>query len=168
MSHEAFREMTWYFIGRWRDRTPEVGSAIRVWMWYRTHPANLVASSDEVGAPEHAEWVCHPLQKLTWELIKKAQDLINVMILAPQVKAHLGIHIKTGSNKHTVPLHSGKANTFTVPFTPGPVTFEITADRQGVREVVLGGEGREIAEQAEKYNFNMWTGSWRAKFEDPK
>jgi len=99
---------------------------------------------------------------------EQAQDLINVMVLAPQVKAHLGIHIKTGSNKHTVPLHSGQANTFTVPFTPGPVTFEITADRQGVREVVLGGEGREIAGQAEKYNFNMWTGSWRAKFEDPK
>jgi hypothetical protein len=98
----------------------------------------------------------------------QAQDLINVMILAPQVKAHLGIHIKTGSNKHTVPLHSGQANTFTVPFTPGPVTFEITADRQGVREVVLGGSGREIMAQTEKYNFNMWTGSWRAKFEDPK
>jgi hypothetical protein len=68
------------------------------------------------------------------------------MILAPQVKAHLGIHIKTGSKKHTVPLHSGQANTFTVPFVPG----------------------REIMDQAEKYNFNMWTGSWRAKFEDPK
>jgi glucan endo-1,3-alpha-glucosidase len=94
--------------------------------------------------------------------------LINVMILAPRVKAHLGIHIKTGSKKHTVPLHSGQANTFTVPFVPGPVSFEITADRQGVREVVLGGQGREIMDQAEKYNFNMWTGSWRAKFEDPK
>lgn len=57
MSHEAFREMTWYFIGRWRDHTPEVGSAIRVWMWYRPHPANMVASNDEVGPPEHAEWV---------------------------------------------------------------------------------------------------------------
>ena len=78
------------------------------------------------------------------------------MILAPQVKAHLGIHIKTGSNRHTVP------------FVPGPVTFEITADRQGVREIVLSGEGREIMGQVEKYNFNMWTKSWMARFEDPK
>lgn len=101
-------------------------------------------------------------------LTSQAQDLINVMILAPQVKAHLGIHIKTGDRKHTVPLHSGQANTFTVPFTPGPVSFDITADRQGTREVILSGEGREIMGQAEKYNFNMWTGSWRAKFEDPR
>jgi hypothetical protein len=57
MSHEAFREMTWYFIGRWRDNTPEVGGAIRVWMWYRTHPARMVAGSDEVGSPEHSDWV---------------------------------------------------------------------------------------------------------------
>jgi glucan endo-1,3-alpha-glucosidase len=90
------------------------------------------------------------------------------MILAPVAKAHLGIHFKTGGNKHTVPLHSGQANMFTIPFVPGPVTFEITADRQGVREVILGGEGREISEQAEKYNFNMWTGSWRARLIDPK
>jgi glucan endo-1,3-alpha-glucosidase len=58
MSHEAFREMSWYYIGRWRDNQPEVGGALRMWMWYRTHPANAVAKSDDVGPPEHADWVC--------------------------------------------------------------------------------------------------------------
>lgn len=57
MSHEAFREMTYYFIGRWRDRQPEVGGAMRFWMWYRTHPADMIAPGDRVGRPEHADWV---------------------------------------------------------------------------------------------------------------
>ena len=94
--------------------------------------------------------------------------MINVMVLAPQTRnTHMSIHLKTGGKKHTVPLHSGEANIFTIPFVPGPITFEITADRHGDREVVLGGEGREILAQVEKYNFNMWTGSWRARILEP-
>lgn len=57
MSHEAFREMTYYFIGQWRDRQPAVGGALRLWMWYRTHPADMIAPGDKVGRPEHADWV---------------------------------------------------------------------------------------------------------------
>lgn len=58
MPHEAFREMTWYFIGRWRDRQPEVGGgALRVWMWYRPHTARMTITGDEVGRPDHADWV---------------------------------------------------------------------------------------------------------------
>lgn len=49
--------MTYYFIGQWRDRQPEVGGALRLWMWYRTHPAGMVAPEDKVGRPEHADWV---------------------------------------------------------------------------------------------------------------
>ena len=57
MSHEAFREMVKWFAGRWRDGKPEVGDELKVWAWWRTHPASVTASDDEVGQPNHAEWV---------------------------------------------------------------------------------------------------------------
>lgn len=92
------------------------------------------------------------------------------MILAPKAKAQLNLHVHTGGQTQQMSLLSGQANTFTVPFRPGPVTFEVTADRGRAREkeIVLSGEGKEIVSQAEAYNFNMWTGSWRARIVDPK
>ena len=58
MPHEAFREMTKYFIGRWRDNQKEVnGRELRVWMWYRTHAAGAQVTGDVIGRPGNANWV---------------------------------------------------------------------------------------------------------------
>lgn len=57
MPHGVFLEMTNYYAGRWRDGRPEVGNEIVVWMWYRTHPKDLKIKFDEIGRPEHADWV---------------------------------------------------------------------------------------------------------------
>lgn len=89
------------------------------------------------------------------------------MVLVPETKARLRLHLTTGHKSQTISLANGKANTFAIPFMPGPVNFEVTADRGRTRESVLRGDGREIVAQADKYNFNMWTGSWRARVLDP-
>jgi len=146
MNHEAFREMTRYFIGRWRDDQPEVGIDVKLWIWYRTHPAAM-SSEDEVGRPANADW---------------ARDLINLMILVPETQSRLSLHLTTGSKRHSKSLTAGSANTLTIPFEPGPVSFELSATRDGNSGVILSGEGRAIVAQAERYNFNMWSGSYWA------
>lgn len=30
---------------------------VTLWMWYRTHPARTVAKADQVGLPNHSDWV---------------------------------------------------------------------------------------------------------------
>ena len=68
MNHEAFRDMVKYFVGIWRDGKQETtdvsrlsnghqGDQVKVWGWWRTHPAMLNTQGDEVGQPSHAEWV---------------------------------------------------------------------------------------------------------------
>lgn len=64
MDHEAFREMVRYFADLWRERGRGGGGVeevkedeVRVWGWWRTHPALAVAEGDEVGMPSHADWV---------------------------------------------------------------------------------------------------------------
>lgn len=90
------------------------------------------------------------------------------MVVVPETKARLRLHITTGQKSQTISLTNGEANTLTIPFVPGPVSFEVTADRGRARDSVLRGDGREIVSQADKYNFNMWTGSWRARILDPQ
>ena len=97
----------------------------------------------------------------------QAQDLINVMVVVPETKTRLRLHLTTGKKTQTISLTNGQANTFTIPFVPGQVKFEVTADKGRTRDSVIIGEGREIVSQADQYNFNMWTGSWRARVLDP-
>ena len=61
MDHEAFREMVRYFADIWRDGGKEVEEReLKIWGWYRTHPASATTETDSVGRPEHSEWVGHP------------------------------------------------------------------------------------------------------------
>jgi glucan endo-1,3-alpha-glucosidase len=58
MDHIAFREMTTYFINRWRDGAPEVyRNEITVWMWYRPHPKQFSPHHDGIGRPHNSAWV---------------------------------------------------------------------------------------------------------------
>jgi hypothetical protein len=43
---------------------------------------------------------------------------------------------------------------FTIPFTPGDVSFVVHSGS----EVILEGKGRQIIHHANTYNFNAWTG----------
>lgn len=88
------------------------------------------------------------------------------MVVVPQTKARLRFHLTTGHKSQSLSLSNGRANTFTIPFAPGPVSFEVTADRGRTRDSVVRGDGREIVDHADRYNFNMWTGSWRARILD--
>ncbi|GFZ45246.1 hypothetical protein JCM24511_02972 [Saitozyma sp. JCM 24511] len=163
MEHEAFREMTRWFANRWRrgatsahagqgaadgsaefDVDGENRDEVRVWGWWRTHPSDVVASDDPVGRPTHAEW---------------ARDLLNFVILIPhnhsQSRHSFRVH---NGNKHEMQVNAG-LNTFTIPFVPGSVSFELAEQGQ----VVLRGEGRAIERSVQKYNFNFWSGSWRVE-----
>lgn len=100
-------------------------------------------------------------------LMNQAQDLINIMVVVPETKTRLRLHITTGQKAQTISLTNGQANTLTIPFVPGPVKFEVIVDKGRTRDTVLSGEGKEIVRQADKYNFNMWTGSWRVRILDP-
>lgn len=98
----------------------------------------------------------------------QAQDLINVIILAPETSKQLKFHITPGDLRQTRLIQSGSLNMFTIPFRPGSVSFEITKSKakkgdDEEEEVILGGEGREIVDHSDTYNFNMWSGSWRAR-----
>jgi glucan endo-1,3-alpha-glucosidase len=58
MSHEAFREMVRYFADIWRSGGKEVlPDEVKIWGWYRTHPARAAAETDDVGRPDHSDWV---------------------------------------------------------------------------------------------------------------
>ena len=58
MPHEAFREMVRYFANIWRSGGKEVmQDEVKIWGWYRTHPAQLAAEEDGVGRPDHSDWV---------------------------------------------------------------------------------------------------------------
>jgi hypothetical protein len=60
--------------------------------------------------------------------------------------------------QHETELNAG-LNTFTIPFVPGSVSFELVEQGQ----VVVRGEGRAIEHSVQKYNFNFWSGSWRVE-----
>lgn len=146
MDHVAFREMTGYFARRWRDGAPEVADELVVWMWYRTHPKTLRASNDTVGAPDHASW---------------ALDLINALVLVPAGLENVELVVTNGprDGKRSKHLEAGRSNAVTIPFHPGAVHFEIKSSvGTHMRHVA-----REISSSAEQYNFNMWSGAWRAK-----
>lgn len=147
MDHEAFRDMTKYFASRWRDGAPEVGDEVVLWLWYRTHPAAVGADSDEVGPPGNRG---------------RAKDLVNMVILIPEGLELPQMEIVLGPlnapNDRTIPLMAGRMNSFKVPFVPGHVRIKI----KSAAGTHLSVWGREIDESAERYNFNMWSGVWRA------
>ncbi|KLT42749.1 glycoside hydrolase [Cutaneotrichosporon oleaginosum] len=148
MDHVAFREMTAYFARRWRDGEPEVADELVVWMWYRTHPKTLEASNDSVGRPDHANW---------------ALDLINAVVLVPAGLEDVELIVTNGPSghggKHAKHLSSGKSNAVTIPFQAGSVHFEVKS-KLGTH---MRHAAHEIYRKTEQYNFNMWSGAWRAK-----
>jgi hypothetical protein len=145
MDHTAFREMTTYFAKRWRDGAPEVDeSRFSLWMWYRSHPKDLIVTSDTVGRPNHAEW---------------AQDLINLLILVPADIPNPVIEVRAGDERtHAYRLFAGHANGVKVPFTVGEVYVTLRSDR-GVH---IQGRGATIrgVKHTYMYNFNMWSRGW--------
>ncbi|ORX40144.1 glycoside hydrolase [Kockovaella imperatae] len=156
MPHEAFREMTRYFVRRWRDGLGEVEefapqskgdleSTVKVWGWWRCHSKDLKASDDPVGEPVHADW---------------ARDLLNFLIVVPETSSPFHMVVHNGPNPQPHHLESGKANLITIPFVPGLVGFEVM---EGSTDVIISASGKEIADQIQKYNFNMWGGSWEVK-----
>lgn len=149
MDHEAFREMTRYFIHRWRNHAPEVYSdELTLWLWYRTHPAAAIASDDAVGPPDHKD---------------VAQDLLNIVLLVPKTLDKPQVEITIGplhtSNDRTIPLMPGRMNSFKVPFVPGHV--RVTVKSSAGTHLRVWGRDIDEAEDVKQYNFNMWTGSWK-------
>ncbi|WVQ83005.1 hypothetical protein IAT38_005143 [Cryptococcus sp. DSM 104549] len=157
MGHEGFRWLVRWYAGRWRDgRADGDGEEdVRVVMWYRTHPKDMV-TEDKVGRPDHAYW---------------AQDLINFFILPPsgqENKYSYTLHVQNGPATHTRHLNPttagiepGEPFLLTVPFVTGEVEFEVRRvgeKGEGKGEVVCKGEGREIRGDGREYNFNMWSG----------
>lgn len=148
MDHEAFREMTAYFINRWKGSEEVEGDVIKVWMWYRTHPKDLVAEGDDVGQPKKADW---------------AEDLINLVVVVPRSvprNAELVAVVRNGGEKKGK-LERGKANILTMPFVPGSVDVEV---KLGDR-TILTASGKGVNEVIEQYNFNMWSGAWAVKLD---
>jgi len=64
--------------------------------------------------------------------------------------------ISNGPKTYRQRLNAGKANALTVPFVPGPVSFELYSGGN----MLSREHGRDIDGEIEKYNFNMWTGAW--------
>lgn len=148
MDHEAFREMTAYWIDRWRfGERPEKGQGGRVRMWYRTHPKDLVAKDDQVSRPERADWT---------------KDLINIAITRPagSGKERMRLRVRNGEQTE-VEIKQDGLNTFAIPFRPGRVELELYMGEKNIWKA----EGREIDARIERYNFNMWTGSWHIQLE---
>ncbi|ORY28480.1 glycoside hydrolase [Naematelia encephala] len=149
MNHDAFMEMTRYFSQKWKGlpQTVVEEGQVKVWMWYRLHPSSMIIDiidQDEVGRPGNADW---------------AQDLINLMILVP-AGSDAKLHLRNGRERHTRVLKPGDANLLTIPFVPGEVQFEVISSGG---EQILAGEGKQILKDADRYNFNMWTGSWSTR-----
>lgn len=143
MDHEAFRSLTGYFIDKWRGGDGVREGEMKIWMWYRTHPKDLVAEGDEVGRPDKADW---------------AEDLINLVVAVPgsiTKKEKLEITTRNGEGK-MFRLDRGKTNLFTIPFRPGNVEVEVEIGDK----IVLQEKGRVIDGAIDNYNFNIWSGAW--------
>ncbi len=68
------------------------------------------------------------------------------------------IHIEAGGRAQLIPLHPRDEHQwFSIPFSPGKVKFEIYDTTQ---LSILKGQGRDIAPDANFYNYNAWTGYW--------
>lgn len=78
------------------------------------------------------------------------------MVLTPLQLKDAELVITNGPRIHRQKMKPGRANAVTVPFVPGPVELEIV-DGDGL---AWKGQGREIDGSIERYNFNMWSGSW--------
>jgi len=156
MDHEAFREMIRYFARVWRDGAGEVvENEVKIWGWYRTHPAMLTAGTDDIGRPDRSDWVGMALV-LQDEADSQANDLLNFMVIVPRGLNQAELVVSNGQTVHRQRLNAGKANAMTVPFVPGSVTLELLSSGRSLMKQ----KGREIDGKIEKYNFNMWTGTW--------
>ncbi|KAK4684413.1 glucan endo-1,3-alpha-glucosidase, partial [Tremellales sp. Uapishka_1] len=151
MPHDGLRDLTRYFIERWRDGKPAVeeGSTKgKLWIWYRTQSKDMVALEDPVGRPRNADW---------------AQDLINVAVTLPPSSEVHHLRIQAGSTdlRSFIELQNGQLNLITVPFRPGKVVFSVTkGSGSWPIDNLLREHGREIVEQAEKWNFNFWSAAY--------
>ena len=164
MDHVAFREIVRYFTLLYKDKGDvfyaEQGQGrdeVRVWSWYRLHPACCIASSDRVGKPLHADRVSDHLSR-HGEIKGQARDLLDFMIVTPFKNQEMEMIVYNGGKEHHK-LINGQFHIFTLPFVPGTVRFEVKIRGKGI---ILSGQGRDIESNVETYNFNMWTGSWKA------
>ena len=78
------------------------------------------------------------------------------MVLVPPTLRHAELVVTNGPKTHRHKMSPGRASTIAIPFVPGPVSLEVL----GGKSLAWQGEGRAIDERIERYNFNMWTGSW--------
>ncbi|WVQ96734.1 hypothetical protein IAU59_003841 [Kwoniella sp. CBS 9459] len=186
MDHEGFRWLVSFFSRKWRDGVTDSealehtvkalegsplwgqhtqegstreaegeGKDSRVVLWYRTQSKDLLKSDDAVAKPDHAEW---------------AQDLLNFFILIPDSSSKspptYTLNVQNGGRRTSIPIQkAGSVILKTVPFVPGPVSFEITDDLEGKQ--IISGQGRPISGGAASgegegrstgWNYNMWSG----------
>ena len=86
----------------------------------------------------------------------QAQDLINVVVLGPAKSSNVVFQLTNGDIQTEFSLKGGKLNTFTMPFRPGSVSFELLQKHK----LMMSGEGLPILAEIERYNFNFWSGVW--------
>jgi glucan endo-1,3-alpha-glucosidase len=78
------------------------------------------------------------------------------MVLTPSRMRHAELIVTNGPRVHRHKVSPGRVSAITIPFVPGQVSLELLRDKR----LAWKGEGRAIDERIERYNFNMWTGSW--------
>jgi hypothetical protein len=87
--------------------------------------------------------------------------VLNFLIVVPETSHRLTLHVQNGQKYHQHPLDASRANPITIPFVTGGVRFKVSHWDNGLETEVIRGEGREIVDEPDIYNYNMWTGTWR-------
>ncbi|KAG7562553.1 hypothetical protein FFLO_02027 [Filobasidium floriforme] len=149
MSHEGWRQLTSWFIRRYKGMPLSAERETRVYLSYRLQPRDCQVEGDPVGRPDRADF---------------AQDVISVTVTVPEHmenKSRLVLAMQAGrDNRQEIVLRpKGGIAMALVPFVSGNVSFRLLADGKEL----LAGQSEPIAyndKTASLYNFNAWTGSW--------
>lgn len=165
MPHDAWRQLTAFFIRRWKQLPfssssgAEDPAELSVFVSYRTQPKNAIAVDDRVGRPDHSDRAQDLVAvDITLEGLQRKEDRIEDYVFLLAID-RAGDGEKADRQEREVPLDlSAGYQYFSLPFAPGKVSWQVV-DRQG-REL-LRGSGKDISEgKGERlYNFNAWTAS---------
>lgn len=133
-THRGFSELNKYFIEWYKtDKQPE--SNDKLFFFYRTHPKDMKAPSDERGPVTN--------------LIGQVEDQIFITCI---LSAPAELIVKSGKKtiNHQVPAGISHKR---IPFQTGPQKFELR--RNG--KLILIKEGEEISDSLSEYNFNYYS-----------
>jgi glucan endo-1,3-alpha-glucosidase len=135
-THRGFAELNKFYINWYKSGSQPAVTTDNVYFFYRTHPKDLAAANDPLGA-------------VTW----RYGDVNDEMHVTTILSAPAELRVITGTATKTYNVSAGIVHT-RIPFNTGAQSFELW--RNGVR--VLQKQGENILSSITEYDFNVYSG----------